>query len=112
MHNEFEPKIVLRAYDFYLVFYLEIKKWPKPERYNLGEKCEDFILGILSDLIFAARVREKNHILTQANVKVQVLKHLLRVAKEIKILPEKKYLFLAEKICEIGRMLGGWLKSV
>jgi hypothetical protein len=41
-----------------------------------------------------------------------LLKFFLQVAWEIKALDNKKYIRLSEKLDEIGKMLGGWLKSI
>ncbi len=53
----------------------------------------------------------KSPLLQKASRKTDLLKLLLRLANEIKILDDKKYLSLTEKLQEIGRMLGGWLKT-
>jgi hypothetical protein len=36
----------------------------------------------------------------------------LQLSWEIKSLDSKKYIFLSEKLNEIGKMLGGWIKSL
>lgn len=43
---------------------------------------------------------------------IDVLKFLLRVAWELKILDDKKYTKLSEGIQEIGRQVGGWRKGL
>jgi len=48
----------------------------------------------------------------KSSAKLDVLKLFLRVAWEIKALDNKKYIALSEKLDEIGRMLGGWLKQL
>lgn len=40
--------------------------------------------------------------------KTDVLKILLMILWETKSLDTKKYIFLSQKIDEVGRMLGGW----
>jgi len=99
-------------FDFYKLFYLEIKKWPKPERYNLGKKCENIILEIFENLLIAWRQTEKQKLLFNANIKLQILKNLIRLGKDIQVINIKKYLFLEKELFEIGKMLGGWLKSI
>ena len=37
---------------------------------------------------------------------------LIRLSNEIRVLDNKKYLILQEKLQEIGRMIGGWMKSI
>lgn len=107
----YEPQLVLKTYDLYLHFYTEIRKWPKPERYNLGKRCEDLILDILDNLTRALTDRNKKFSLAEADVKIQQLKLLFRLANELKIMEYRKYLFFEVKILEIGKMLGGWLKT-
>jgi len=43
---------------------------------------------------------------------VDFLKILFRLCYELKIINQKKYLLMEEKSQEIGRMLGGWIKSL
>jgi len=43
---------------------------------------------------------------------LNILRVLLRVAKEIRIIDNKKYVNLQMIIDEIGRQIGGWIKSV
>jgi len=107
-----EPQIILKVYDLYKMFYLEVKKWPKPERYNLGRKCEETILKILENLLTASRLQTKHANLFQANIKLQILKTLFRLGKDIQIITNKKYIFLEKELFAIGRMLGGWIKSL
>lgn len=56
--------------------------------------------------------REKLPLLKQASLKVDVLKILFRLLRDLKIIDNKKYLMLEEFLQEIGKMLGGWIKSV
>lgn len=111
MNQYQEPQIILKFYDLYKTFYLEIKKWPKPERYNLGRKCEETILEIFENLLIASRFKEKHSTLFRANIKLQILKKLIRLGKDIQIINGKKYIFLEKELFEIGKMLGGWLKK-
>ncbi len=45
-------------------------------------------------------------------VSLDLLKILIRLAKDIQALDNKKYLQLQQSLLEIGRMLGGWRKSL
>jgi len=49
--------------------------------------------------------------LQQISIKLDLLKVLLKSAKDTQALKESRYLELQESLQEIGRMLGGWLKS-
>lgn len=41
-----------------------------------------------------------------------LLKILIRLAKDVQALDNKKYIELEQALQEIGRMLGGWKRSV
>ena len=49
--------------------------------------------------------------LNNASTKLDFLKFFLQLAWEIKTLDNKKYIALSEKLNEIGKMLGGWIRS-
>lgn len=54
----------------------------------------------------------RSKILFEASASLDLLKILIRAAKDIKALPEKKYLIIETSLQEMGRMLGGWIKSL
>jgi len=51
-------------------------------------------------------------LLNKIDNKIFILKILIRLAKEVKSLDIKKYIVLEERLEEIGKMLGGWIKSI
>ena len=80
----------------------------------MGRKIENLILDSL-ELIFSAataETEEKRKLLKKASLNVDLLKILIRLCKEVKVLDDKKYLKLQEELQEIGKMTGGWLKSI
>lgn len=69
------------------------------------------ILGSIFKAIHLSK-GEKFIYLTQASVNLDLLKFFLKVSWEIKAIDNKKYIRLSEKLDEIGKMLGGWIKSL
>ena len=55
--------------------------------------------------------RERGLLLSEANLKLEVLRFQMRLAKDLQCLQVKSYAFAAKQIDEIGRLVGGWLKS-
>lgn len=55
---------------------------------------------------------QKLPVLQKASIKADLLKILLRISSETKCVDSKKYQRLAASLIEIGKMLGGWIKSV
>lgn len=104
--------LVHKIFEFYKLFHEFIKLFPKTEKYSLGQKIENLILEILEltlKTIYSTK-QEKSLSLKKIDVKLNLLKMLIRLANEIRILDNKKYLFLQEKLQEIGRMVGGWIR--
>lgn len=108
-----EVPIIQKVYDLYREIYLAVEKMPKKDKYSLGQKIEQSNLDILEPLIGAGSNKDKKLLyLEKAAIKLDLLKMLIRLAEEIKAIPTKKYLHLQEIIQEIGRMLGGWIRSI
>jgi len=87
---------------------------PKQDRHVIGEKVQNTCLVLMENLISASHANRqiKSGYLTQAATKLDVLKTLLRLSEDVKAIPTKRYLKLSEKLQEIGKMLGGWIRSL
>jgi len=80
----------------------------------LGDRIENHILDLL-ELFIKAFYSPKNHkvnLLRDANLKLEVLRHLVRLCFEMKYFNVHKYETMSKSINEIGAMTGGWLKSL
>ncbi|MEK7496856.1 MAG: diversity-generating retroelement protein Avd [Patescibacteria group bacterium] len=109
-----EIPIISKLYELYKTFYQYIELFPKKDKYALGSACERYLTTTLELLLAAGSVpkNDKLNYLQQANVKFDALKFFIRLARELKLLDSKKYLTLQTNIQEIGRMLGGWQRSL
>jgi len=106
--------ILHRIFEFYKLAYQYTQLFPKKDKYTLGQEINSLILEIL-ELVFLtanSRVEEKYNILQKASGKIDLLKILVRLAKEVKALDNKKYIQLQQKLQEIGKMIGGWIRSI
>jgi len=54
---------------------------------------------------------EKMPTLEKASVKLNFLRICIRLMKDLKAIDTKKYIIIEANLDEIGRMLGGWIKS-
>lgn len=106
--------MVHRVYEFYKLLHSYIKLFPKTDKYSLGARLENFTLDTLELALraaYAPKVNRSIH-LEKLDAKVQVLKTLVRLAHEVRALDDGKYLALQEQLQEMGKMVGGWLKTV
>lgn len=106
--------ILQKIYDLYKTFYEYSVHFPKKDRFTLGQKCEQHISELLEKVIAASKMKKeyKTAALYQISTQLDMLKILIRLLKDVKVLDLKKYTCLQEQINEIGKMLGGWIKSV
>ena len=114
-HNDFsklEIPVVIKLFAVYEITHKLIFKFPKHERYTLGEKIERTILESIEYLILANQVSkyEKEKTLMKANSKIELLKILFRISLNCEILEARVYLETESKLQEIGKMTQGWIK--
>jgi len=105
---------VQKLVDGYKLWHEFLPHFPKSSRYTLGSKIDSLFIETIESVFKALHLGkgEKLVYLTRASIKLDLLKFFLQIAWEIKALDNKKYIRLSEKLDEIGKMLGGWLKSL
>ncbi|KKR91873.1 MAG: hypothetical protein UU95_C0031G0008 [Parcubacteria group bacterium GW2011_GWC2_42_12] len=106
--------IFKKAYGLYNEFYGLRNSVPKQDRFTIWQRCENLILEILEYILDASQLSkiEKLPILQKTSTKLNLLRVFLRLCKDTKVLDIKKYIRLEQNVDEIGRMLGGWIKSI
>jgi hypothetical protein len=112
--NEFDIPIFKKSYDLYKIFHEYRRLIPKKDRYTTFERAEHIFLDVLSGIFTASSQpkREKFSTLKKVSVKLNLFRILIRLLKDTKALDNKKYMKIQSEIDEIGRMLGGWLRSL
>jgi len=113
-HRNTDIPIIKNLYELYKIFYGYSALFPKKDKYTLGANCERHIIATLELLLEAscARGEEKLRLIKMANVKFDTLKLFIRLLKDLNIIDSKKYFELQKRIQEIGKMLGGWQRSL
>lgn len=86
----------------------------KSARYTIGAKIENKFLYLL-ELLYLAYFTEKEkkgQKLLECILILDTLKFLIQVAWEAKLISSKQHEEVALKLDEVGKMLGGWKKSL
>lgn len=111
--NDFDIPILKKSYELYKTFHEYRKIVPKQDRYTVFERSENVILETLEYLLQAGQVQgpQKLLALERASLKLNLLRFFVRLLKETRAIDPKKYVVLQQMIDEIGRMLGGWIRS-
>jgi hypothetical protein len=105
--------ILKKAYDLYRTFNEYRKLVPKQDRFTIYERSENAILDMTECILEAgySKSSDKIAILERASMKLNLLRFFVRLMKEMRSIDTKKYIVLQAHIDEIGRMLGGWIRS-
>lgn len=113
MMEENDIPIFKKLYELYKLIHLYRVSIPKADRYTLWKRTEDTCIELLELVITASQQsrQQKLSFLVKASTKLNLLRIFVRLAKDTKAIDHKKYLALQTLMDEIGRMLGGWLKS-
>ena len=102
----------LEAYYQFLAWLLQvIEKFPKNHKFTLGDRIVVVALDILEALIEATYTRERMQHLRRANLGIEKLRFLLRLAADLKLLDRRRYEHAARSLDEVGRLIGGWIKA-
>jgi len=112
--NNFDTPIFKKSYDLYKILHEYRKVVPKSDRFTVFERCEQSLLDVIEAILQASsqNKQEKVSALNRASLKLNVLRIFIRLLKDIKAIDIKKYVKLETMVDEIGRMLGGWIRSI
>jgi len=113
MNNNDIP-VLNKSYELYKLFHEYRKVVPKQDRFTIYERSENVILGTIELLLEASYGNKERKVilLEKSSVKLNVLRFLIRLMKETKTFDLKKYTNIETLIDEIGRMTGGWIRSM
>jgi hypothetical protein len=111
--NDFDIPIFKKAYDLYKLFHEYRKVVPKQDRFTVFERCEHLILEVIENILQASSEQKQAKVptLERCSLKLNMLRVFIRLMKDVKAIDAKKYVALEAIVDEIGRMLGGWIRS-
>jgi hypothetical protein len=91
-----------------------VAKFPRSFRFTLGERIERRLYGLLEGLIRArySRAPEKSEHLKAVNLDLEVFRHEIRVAYDLKLLSLRQLEHCARLSDMVGRQVGGWVNSL
>ena len=105
------PVVLVKWYDVVKWFLERVDGFPKNQRFVFGQRLADYAIGVLELLVEAAYSPRKAELLSRANRHIEVLRWLVRLAKDRELFTMRQYGFACKGLTECGRMVGGWLKQ-
>jgi hypothetical protein len=111
MRKEQELTIITKTYDLILWSCNHTSRFPRNHRFVLGERIERNLYSLLETLIRAKYNKSRQRLLEESNLMLEILRFQMRLAKDLQCLKVESYGFASKAIDEIGRLVGGWLRS-
>ena len=106
-----ELKILQKVFDMMKYGYQALQQFPKSEKFAIVADIKHCMHLILERVIEANKKYYKKTTLQELDVEVTKLKAYLRLSYDLGFLPIKKYEIWSGMVVEIGKMIGGWIKS-
>ena len=109
------PMVLVRTKEAYRVWHDDLDNLTRIDRHTLGVKIDELFCALLELVYrgcFAYDKFEKLSVVSQAIAKCDVLRFFLQISWEQKIIDNKQYGSLILLLEEVGRMLGGWKRSI
>lgn len=106
-----ELKILQKTFDMMDYAYKALAQFPKSEKFALCVDIKRCMDTIMERIIEANKKYYKKTTLQELDVEVEKLKTYIRLSHKLGFLPNKKYEIWSGQVVEIGKMVGGWIKS-
>lgn len=116
MYEDFSKLLVWKkAHDFVLKIYKDTMDFPKTEQYGLTSQLRRAVISIPSNIVEGkARGSNKEYyrFLLIARGSLEEVKYHILLARDLNYIEEIKYKELYKDLDEVGKLLGGLLKSI
>jgi hypothetical protein len=106
-----ELPAVQKAYDLCKELLPRVSNFPRDYKFSLGNRIVENSLTILELLIHASYSRHKVQQLDEANMRLERLRFLLRLCRDLGPLSNKGYEHVMKMMTELGNQVGGWRKQ-
>jgi len=106
--------LFVRTYDLLLWLIPQTQKFPRAYRFTVAEHIQRLALAFQDSLVAAGKTRGKTRRrwLQQADIQLEQLRLWVRFARDNRLWSVGQYEHVARMLQEVGRLLGGWLKTI
>ena len=103
--------ILQKAKDAMKYLYTSWVKYPRSEKPGFVSDYKKCLFQFLIYIITAQKKYYKKTTLQDADVQLELLRLFNDLSYDMRFIDEKRYQLISERLNEIGRLLGGWIKS-
>ena len=88
-----------------------LARFPRGQKFLLGDRIQATALDVLDSLIEATWTRRRTQHLARANLGLEKLRFLFRLARDLRYLDRRRYEHAARRLDDTGRKVGAWSKT-
>jgi len=106
--------IIQKVFDLLEFSIPTLQKFPRMHKFTLADRIQNQISDLL-EIYIEAYYRaspQKKELLHSANIQLEKLRYHFRLCFNLGLIHSRKYQDFAQRIEEIGKMTGGWIKSL
>lgn len=100
-----------KTYDLALYLYPALRHFPRSERHTSVAEIKQTLFSVMRLIARANKARKKRELLAELDAELELFRMQVRLVMELGFLPFKKYEIISSHLAELGKMLGGWIKS-
>ncbi len=102
-----------KTYEYFLWIFPLINKFPKNQRFVLGQEMEREILSLIKLIHYFQKTSEKRqYILERISLHIDMMAIHIRLAKDLHFISIRHYGMGCDKINELGRLVTGLKKYI
>ena len=98
-------------YRFILWLVPTLERFPRSQKFLLGDRAQRVALDVLEALIEATYTKRRDTALARANLGIEKLRFLARLAHDLDHLDLRRYEHAARCLDETGQRIGAWRKA-
>ena len=107
-----QSPIFARTYDFIAWLIPLTIKFPRSQRFVMAATLQREAIRFQELLIEASHQKDKNDLLLSADAELDKVRTHVRMSLEMGLLQPGQYEHAARLMTEIGKLLGGWMRTL
>ena len=107
-----QSPIFLKSFESLAWLLQRTRKFPAHQRFVMAKRMEEAALSFHDCLVWATKSADRDAALREADFHLERLRVYNRLAVKLQLLSFGQYEYLARELDELGRLLGGWRRSL
>lgn len=104
--------LLQKMYDLVKFGYITVKQFPKTEKFCMGAAIKESLNLMLGYVVSASEKSNPKSDLQKLDIENKKMRAFVKMSMELSFISMGKYEEWSRKSIEIGKLLGGWLKSL